>query len=244
MGFNPASSGQQSNPDMVLVARGLPDETGKKAKLVTDAADAFLEGPGSVDKLDVKDVAKRMEKHVWGVRAAEFDADQVRHLVDGGCDFIVFESMSTEAAVLNQEEPAIVATVSSDLGEQAIRAINDLQVDAVLFSPPQRDLPLTVEKLIDIQLVLGMVEMPFLIEAPLGMGAADLEVLRNLGVAGVIVDASPPEKIVELRSAIDGLPRRKPRPGRDDAVVPRQVFEAGHDTHEPPDEDDDEYEDF
>ena len=240
MGFNPDSRAEDSNPDMVLVAMGLPRGAASKVKAMKEASDAFLEGPGAVDKLDVNQVAQRMGKDVWGVRVSGLDAAQARSLIDGGCDFIVLDSLTTEAAVLNEEELGIVVTVGSDLGEQETRAVSELQVDAVLFSPAQRDLPLTVDKLIDIQRVLGAVDAHFLVEAPIGMGAADLEVLRNMGVAGIIADASAPEIVVELRSSIDGLPRRKPRPARGDALVPHHEVGAGDDMADLPDEEDDE----
>ena len=219
LGFGLASRRQESSPQIVVVARAIPGEMPGK-QLAEVRADAFLIGPESAEDPKLGKLAKQLEGRIWGVRLVEFNADQVRDLKEKGCDFIVFESMSTEAGVLNEEEVGVVATVDSELGELATRAIGELPLDAVLFSPPQRDLPLTVEKLIDIQVVVGLVDRPRIVEAPMGLGQEDLQALRDLGIAGVIVDIPPADVVATVKEAIDNLPRPKRRPTAGDALVP------------------------
>ena len=235
LGFARASGGQGPAPQIILVARLLPKDLAKAPGLAKADVDAFLVALDG-EKLGAP---KGLRERLWGGRLEEFSSAQVKQLTEKGCDFIVFESMDTEAAVLNEEDLGTIVTISSDLPEEVIRSTCELPVDAVLFSPSLRSLPLTVEQLVAIQRVRGLTDKHFIVEAPLGLGQADMEALRNLGVAGVIVDIPPLDKLSEVKGSIENLPRRKARPSQRDALIP-EVGARSAESAPVPEEDGDE----
>ena len=161
VGFGLASRRQKAAPEVVLIGRVLPKDLAKKPKLAQAEADAFLVGiPDQLKENALDAISKALKDKVWGVRLGEFSAEQSRQLADNGCDFIVFESMDTEAAVLKEEMGAIV-TLAHGLETDVVRAVRYLPIDAVLFSPSLRELPLTVGRLVDVLRVRGHVDRPF-----------------------------------------------------------------------------------
>jgi hypothetical protein len=244
IGFGPLSMRQVATPQIILVARLLPGDLEKDPGLGEARADAFLVGPASAEDPALDALAESIRNRVWGVRLEDFDSAQAKQLSKRGCDFIVFESMATEAAVLNEEDLGKIVTVGSSLGEEVIRAVGELPVDGFLFGPALRTLPLTVQTLVDIQLVRGLVDKPFIVEAPLGLGQEDLEALRNLGIAGLIADIPPLDRIENLKEAADNLPKRRPRRRLRGALVPQAPAAAGPQDSGPDDDDEDGEDDF
>ena len=242
IGFGQASGREDASTEVVLVARVLTEDLAKNPRLAEANVDAFLLAPKSARDSTLGPSAKALGGRIWGVRLAKFSGAQVRTLLKKGCDFIVFERTETEAEVLNEDAVGTVVTLGSELAEEAIRATTELPLDAALFSPAQRTLPLTIENLIDIQRVLGLMDKPFIVEAPLGLGQGDLEALRNLGIAGLIVDMDSVGKIAELRGKIDGLPRRRRRGGRRNAILPLVADGQAGDQPDPGEDDDEDFE--
>lgn len=235
-GHGPASGGGDSQ--IVLAARVLGDAIVKGPPLVDAAADAFLV---AAEEEDLDGVASALKERVWGVKSGRFDAGRGRRLAEMGCDFVVFESMDTEASLLNEEDLGVVVTLDAGMGEEAVRAISDLPVDAVLLRPALRDLPLTVGAAADVQKVLGLLEKPLVVEAPSGAAGPDLELLRNMGVAGVVVDLDNRKQLKRLagvKAGIQELPRPRSKRQERSALLPHQAGPVeGHD-HWADDEDD------
>jgi hypothetical protein len=248
MGFGPPAGQDRHGSQIILVARVLSDELAANPGLGDADADAFLVAPKSADDATIDAIAASFEKSPWGVRLSEFSAAQASQLAAKGADFIVFESMSTQASVLNVEDLGVIATIEASMGDEAIRALSELPLDAALFSPSLRELPLSFETAIDLQKVLGLLNKPLIVEAPDGIEQRDIELLRNIGVSGLILDLHTKDdidRIATTQKAIDGLPRPKSGRTHGDALVPHVA--AGPAASAPtPDEDDDEddYDDF
>ena len=198
-----------------------------------------LSEDGLADGLGVTDDAR---DHIWGVRVSGASDDQAKQLREAGCDFLMFSADDTAASVLNDEELGKLLYVGHELDEEVARAIHDLPIDGVLFSPRDDLLPLTVKKLIDIQMVRCLVDKAFLIEAPSCLGRADLEALRDAGIGGLIVQLSDGDAIRGLKESIAALPRRKSAPTNRPFVglsTPAPDFEShSHDGDEDGEDDD------
>ena len=145
--------------------------------------------------------------------------------------------------MLNDEALGKLLNVGHELDEEVGRAVQDLPIDGVLFSPPGDLLPLTVKKLIDIQMVRGLVDKPLVIEAPSSLGPADLEALRDAGIEGLVVQLSEGDAIGALRESIAALPRRKPS-STSRPVVALRGTTAENASHSHGGDEDDEDEDF
>ena len=241
MGFAQARGQSGVAPQLILVARVLPKDLQKQPSLAETNADAFLVG-GLLEDRKLDSSTKSLSGQLWGARLSQFGASEVKRLMKMGCDYIVLESMDTEAAVLNEEDLGTVITLGGDLGEEAIRSICELPVDAVLFSPAQRAQPMTIGHLASIQRVRGLTDKPLLVEAPLGLGEPDLKALRNLGISALIVDVPPATKITKVKASIEGLPPRMPPRESRDAQLPQLA--SAPEASRPSPEDQDEDEDF
>lgn len=241
MGFAQAKDQSDVAPQLVLVAGVLPEDLQKRPGLAETNADAFLVG-GLLEDSKLDSSTKSLSGRLWGARLPQFSASDVKGLMKMGCDYIVLESMDTEAAVLNEEDLGTVVALGGDLGDETIRSICELPVDAVLFSPAQRTQPMTIGHLASIQRVRGLTDKPLLVEAPLGLGQPDLEALRNLGISALIVDVPPANKITKVKAAIEGLPQPMPRRQSRDAQLPHLA--SAPEASRPIPEDDDEDEDF
>jgi hypothetical protein len=246
MGFGPASERAQPAPQLILLARVLSDEIIKDPSLGEVDVDSFLVALHSEDAATIDAIAATFGERPWGVRLSEFSAAQASLLQGKGCDFIVFESMATQASVLDEEDLSAIMTMTADTDEETARALNQLPLDAVLYGPSLRQLPLSVETAVEIQKVLGRLEKPLIVEAPEGIGERDLELLRNMGVAGLILDLDTKDDIdrmAKMRRAIEELPRRDPKTAHRDAVLPQLAAEPEASAAAPGEDDDGEDED-
>ena len=242
MGFGAAARKNTTNPAMVLVGRATLDELKKKATVQDSAADAFLveldEWPGeALDK-----AAEALKDKLWGVRIAQLDAEQLAHLKKLGCDFAVLDLGDTPAAVLNDEEFGKYLAIGPGLDEDTARAMHELPLDGVLYTPQDKLFPLTMRSLFELQKARSYVDKVFILAVPASVGQAELETLRNAGVAGLVADATAKKDLATTREAIRNLPKPKPpKKGQALALLPQyaQNDAAQHEhEHGAPDEDD------
>ena len=104
---------------------------------------------------------------------------------------------------------------------------------------------MTVQRLIEVQLVRDLVGTHFLISIPAGMTTSDLEALKNAGIAGMVMNLSSQEDIAKTKEAIGRIPHRRPKSrdrGRYSAQAPTAGFVAASQQEVPdiPDDDDEE----
>lgn len=241
MGFGAATRRNNAAPQMAVVGLVRP----QSARDVSDAqVDAFLVSLDSWDEGLLEQASDALGERLWGARVSGLSKEQAASLKEKGCDFIVFDAEGTAAAVLNDEEMGKVLAIGGALDEETARAIQDMPIDAVLFTPGKEMVPLTVQRLIDIQQVRCMVDKSFLMAAPAALTPDDLEGLRNAGITGLLVEVPSADAVAGLKQSIEGLPRRKPRSVSREAIAPRAP--VGFDTarREEEEEEDDDEEDF
>ena len=230
LGFAAATARDAAAPQIVLAARVLADELSERPEAATADAAALLVETG----YPLPDTAAgALKDRLWGVRLTPsplaYTLEQVEALVERGCDFVVFESMDTEAAVLNDDDLGKIVTLAADVDEEVARTVADLPFDAVGFRPGIGKGPLTLSDLVALQRVRRLVGQPFLVEAPEGLEQADVEAMRNLGVEGLIVNVPPLERAAETAAAISSLRKRPARRRRSNALVPGASIEDDDD---------------
>ena len=236
MGF--AAGRQKTAPPILLIGRVIPESLAKSPTLADADVDAFLVADGPA----LEALANVLEDRVWGVRASAFTAAYAQELAGKGCDYVVFESFETEASVLTQQqELGTIVTFTDEHDDETVRALADLPTDAALFGPGIREQPLTVKTAMALQKVLGALDKPMMAEAPDGIAQPDIELLRDIGVAGLIVDVDTKgdlDKVSGIRRDIESLPKpRGPRGSRDALVPQASPFGAS----EPAIDDDEDY---
>ena len=213
-----ASRQAASTPSIALIGRVTAAELADNSSLADSPADALLVTLDASDSAAVGRVGEALKDRLWGARVGSADPELAVALKEAGCDFIAFDSEGTSAAVLNDDELARVISVGFDdpeFEEEEAKAIRTLDIDCALLTPPEGLLPLTVQKLLAVQAMRATVRKRSILTAPAELGKAELESLRNAGIAAIavsLIDAG--SEIQRIKDDIAGLPRRKSQSSR------------------------------
>ena len=205
-------------PSLALIGRVTAAELAENPSLADSPADAMLVTLDASDRAAVGRVSDALNDRLWGARLGSASADDAGALKEAGCDFIVFDAEGTSAAVLNDDELGKVIAVGFDdpeFDEDEAKAIRTLDIDCALLTPPDGLLPLTVQKLLGIQVMRATVRKRSILTAPAELGKSELETLRNAGVVGIAVSLTDAgDRTQSIRDDIANLPRRRPQGGR------------------------------
>jgi hypothetical protein len=161
----------------------------------------------------------------WGGWLDDIDAKRAEALVKAGCDFMVFTASNPVVATPQDDKVGRILQVEVSLGDGLLRAINDLAVDAVLSGNIyEAGESMAWHHLMLFQHLANLLTKPLLVPVPANVTASELKDLWEVGVDGVVVEAStgrPVGKLRELRQAIDKLPPRSSRKrGKAEALLP------------------------
>jgi hypothetical protein len=169
--------------------------------------------------------------------------ENIGQLVELGCDFVVFDPIKTPAVVLIEEKIGKVLRIDTSLPENLAKAINRLQVDAVLLNPDMgEETTFTVHHLMILERLAGSTGKHVLTTMSPGLSSGDIEILWELGVRGVIVDMTveqPEQRLSQIKEAIQRLPstrkksREKFRATLPGSVTPAKAAPEEDETEEP-----------
>ncbi len=222
LGFT-AAAAPAPEPTLLSLVRLQAHEAAKAAEAASRGADAVI-----IDGLDpnrAAEVAAKAQGLIVGARVPKLGRREAATLRAAGVDFLVMDLASAAEAML-EEGIGFVLALGKEADETTLRLLADLSLDAAI-APPQEAF-LTVGKLLDLRRIAALSRTPLLCETAPEAGAAHLQLLRDSGVAGVIVDSSGLGKLDVLRQTIAALPARgRRREERAEAVLPVQVL-AGH----------------
>ncbi len=243
LGFGAAAKQEDRNPPIVLIGQATPEDISGNASIADAKVDAILLSLTSSESKSVDGVSDSLKDKLWGIRVGAISEEQATSFKEKGCDFIVFDAESTSASVLNDEDLGKIIALPPDLEEDMGQAIHGLSVDCVLYSPIESILPLTVQGLIEIEMVRGLVGKQFVMAAPSDLGKSDLEALKNAHISGLIVNLSATDDISSTKDAIMDLPQHKADRSGDRlmAQAPSAGFASLGRSNEPDEDDEDEY---
>jgi thiamine monophosphate synthase len=202
---------------MVVIA-GIPEGNARQVALAAEAgADAVLlaiEQPKKKEEALSQLSGMKIEVP-WGVAMDTVTGEEMQQLVEAGCDYVIFSPVKSLAAVLNVEKIGKVLRIDETMSDNLARAINRLDVDAVLLGPVGEDEPrLTVQQLMVYEYLAAYAGKHLLASVPPGFAVDDIESLWGLGVRGVIVDLAvkePEQRLLQVREAIEKLPTTRKR---------------------------------
>lgn len=179
---------------------------------------------------DLKDVP-------WGTQVQNPTTEQVKELVDAGCDFITLTGMSASLEVLHNEDLGKFLIVPADLKEEHAHSLEVMPVDGVIYADAVSS-PLNLEGLLQLACIRGEIGSCFLVPVNGTLTTWELECLREIGVEGVIVnlDSTDVDALNALAQTIADLPRRRSRVELSSPTLPRVSARA-----QAPDDDDDDY---
>ena len=230
MGFV-ASARPEAAPSMVLLVSCAAPR--KLQEVAGVRPDAVLLTPAKVDPKSLDKMASALGDTPWGVLLKEGSPDGVPALEENGCDFVVLATPHLSVDMLQDEELGKLLVVPGDLDKEQAHALEDLPLDAVLFSEPLSP-PLSLEQLMVLAALRGEIPKPVLLSLTAPPSPWELECLRNIGVDCVVLDLdrSDAQAVETLQERIKGLPRRKARGDRVTPTVPYATVGAAHEHEE------------
>ncbi len=205
-----------------------------------DPARAAGAASKGADFVILEDVTRSKVKGISKVDASvgvagDFDAEDVKALVKASVDFVVLAGPGAGAAPLADDSIGRVMALGEDLDDTHLRLLGDLGLDAIVIAAPTS--PLTVERLLAVRRLSALARTPLLANAGPNIDEKSLELLRDSGVAGIVLE--DPGKLAALKKRIATLPARgRRKENHTDALIPAQAT-AGHDHGE-----DDDFDDF
>lgn len=217
-GIGFAASRQLANPTIALIGRVTSTELADDPGLADSPADVLLVTMDASDAAAVERTGEAMKDRLWGARVGSISEADTCALKEAGCDFIVFDAEGTSAAVLNDDDLGSVIAVhfeDPEFDEEEAKAIRTLDIDCALLTPQDGLLPLTVKRLLAVQAMRATVRKRAILTAPADLGKAELESLRNAGIAAIAVTLADADGGIErIKDDIANLPRRRTQGGR------------------------------
>ena len=222
MGFGPASRRGDQAPALAVIGHAFASEFEHDPGLAKADVDAVLVEMHSGALQDSFDAAmKALEGRVWGLSLDERAGQEVVLVAkERGCDFLSLDHFGAPASLLSEEGLGKLVAVEGDLDERTAGAIRGLGFDGALFLPEDDLSPLSLGRLIAVQLAHRLLGDPFLVYASGEMSQPELKELRDAGIAGIVVELSDADAIARIRNDIRNLPRSRPRANQRRNVVP------------------------
>jgi hypothetical protein len=221
MGFRAVETA--SKPRMLLIAHLPQADINHLAGYVAgaDAGLISITKPGSGAKI-LKDISQLVPGIPWGGWLGSGILGGINKLVVAGCDFVVFPP-DASLAILDEAKVGRILAVETLLDEGLIKAVNELQADAVFIPSGQEGLPsLTWHHLMLYKRFVDLLSKPLLVPVPSNIAANELQALWDAGVDGVVVEVAPGQpvdKVKGLSLLIDGLTLSVKRKRRQPAAL-------------------------
>jgi hypothetical protein len=139
-----------------------------------------------------------------------------KQLKEAGGDFLIFESSTAPAILLQEKELGKVLKVDLPQDEGLIDVINQLPIEVVLLEIQGAGEVLTLADLIYCQWLADLVDKPLLVATQQELTDKEIRSLWEAGVDGVVVEIKEKqyqERLTRLSQAIKALPPRRKRRG-------------------------------
>ncbi|MGK2965269.1 MAG: hypothetical protein ACSLFM_06645 [Tepidiformaceae bacterium] len=165
-----------------------------------------------------------------GVLVESLDEAGAAALAKAGCDFAIAALESTAAAAVDTAVMGHVVDLPVAAADELIlRGLAPLGLDALYVSNVPGSLTLAAR--LDYVRAASMTGTPLIVGVGGSPAVADLRVLRDSGVAAVVVPAGTPLAAIDEALRAVPAPAKARRSGRDLAIVPASGGH-GHDEHD------------
>ena len=226
MGFGVARP--EKVPGMALIALITSDHSTGVGAVAELAPDAALVA-GGTGQASLAELAQPLDSKLpWGVRATSMTQEDVQSYQENGCDLLAFPLEGTPVAAVASDEIARILCIDPDIDERELRAIMALPVDMLLLSMSGHSGPWTLSELAAVGTISRRAgDKYILVEVSQPPDGKELEVLRDIGVHGLVVDVGQltAEALAGLKTGLLEMPRQRPgRQGRRNAIIPSSGF--------------------
>ncbi|MDZ7727067.1 MAG: hypothetical protein U5Q44_02090 [Dehalococcoidia bacterium] len=210
-----------------------------------ESANAALDAGAELVILRANDVRSAVEalqgiketKAPVGAWISDLDGEGAESLANAGADFVASPLDGTVADAVDTERMGQVVAVTGDIEEGTLRALSNLDLDALFVKRPGGRM--TLQQQVELARLTMLSGSPLLVSSPAEITASELRVLRDAGaVAVVAADGATADEIKGLGERLREVkPRRRPE-RRDGAVALVPATGRGHE-HDHDDDDDD-----
>lgn len=229
MGFGVAAE-RRVAPSLLCLLRLDREQVGRVGDAAVAAADGVI--VTGLDAGELRDAVKKVGDLSVGLRLENAERAAVADARGAGADFVLLDERASAEAVL-EEGVGLVLSVGTGTSDTELRVLAGLPLEA-LEVPAVRE-PLTLRGMLELRRLSLMSQTPLLVEVLPEIGASGLQVLREAGAAGVIVDGKHADKVTALREAVLALPPRgRRREERAEAILPPLTTVPGGEEEEEP----------
>ena len=244
LGFG-ASRSQDKNPALALVRMSGLKQIGDLNSHVSESSSgSYIVSANKVVKSQLSGVKKVVGEGVWGVWLDVATQASLEVLKKEGGDFFLFSSLDIPAEILSGDQLGKVMVIEVGQSEDTIRSIEDLPIDAIVLVGLEKSSPLTVGDILKFGFVRDQVSKPMLLLRKTRLSKGELEILQDMGLQGIVVDANELDlvEVSGMQEDIENLPPRKNARETATSLVPR-IGGATSNLRGVDDDDDDEEED-
>ncbi len=247
LGFGSTRQEQKQSPPALIALVGKPEkrllaslkEAGIDGCILTISQERDLE-----KSLDAVTDLSPFPVGIW----LKYETSEKGVPPKGPWDLLVISASSSPGSLAADKEYKKVLQINPPLEEGAIRAIEQLPIDAVLLDGG-REQSQNIYWLLTLYRFTQLVRKPLLVETPPITSQKELQNLRDSGIAGIAVevsDQSGVDALKGMRQVLEALPPRQKREERGEAILPRiptvsqeAPTQTPPEEPEEPDEDDD-----
>lgn len=166
-----------------------------------------------------------VDRPLCGLEVDSLTAELTQAAQEAGLAFVAFRPQRSRADAIANADIDFVLQLDDRLPERE-DALALATLRPILAILPAPDLPLSLRDLLAARRLAVMLDAPIALQAPADISSGDLEVLRDSGLAVIILDPASPEDVASLRERIVALPEPRRRTSPElRASIPPTAFE-------------------
>ncbi|MSQ27997.1 MAG: hypothetical protein EXR51_07665 [Dehalococcoidia bacterium] len=215
MGFAPAAQRPVPLP-LILFARADAGDLRAVTEAAYEGAEGVLVGVGPATTNETMEaIREAVGRAMWGGSVEIGGRLDVERLEKAGCDLALLRNAGLQADALTPEIDKLLE-VEQDWPDALLRAVDSLPIAGVIYRVDSVE-HLTIQQLIELQRVVLLVRKPLIASLGPSIAADSIGVLRDAGVAGIMV---VPSKVKDFRAALRVLPPPKKPKERVEPLIP------------------------
>ncbi len=160
-----------------------------------------------------------VDRPLCGLEVDCLTVETVRAAQDAGLAFIAFRPRESRGDAIADAEIDFALQLD-DRFPDADEARSLATLRPILAILPMPALPLSLSDLLQIRRTAVLLDAPFALQSPPDISSGDLQVLRDSGLAVLLLDPATPGDVAALRERIAALPERSRRQLSADVRVP------------------------
>ena len=218
IGFGTAAS-KPVAPRLALLVRMPSGDSAALTAAIGTGADAVVLGQAP-SRADLEQALNGSDKVAVGLAIGDDVPEGLNDLADAGLDFLILASTKLPLSVLRQESLTVGLDLPGGLDDTRLRALASAPGQFVTTPLPNGSAP-TVEDLIELRRYGLFLSRMMIAEVPATLSVDELAVLRDSGLAGILVDGTDGGAVGDLRQRLNELPAPIKQPSeRASAVLP------------------------